>query len=136
MKTTELGDLGKGKILADLLSRGVKVAIPISEDLRYDLVIDRDGKLERMQCKATVSDGQVLAVKCRSTSSWAGKTRNTHKYTASDVDWIAVYDQTTESVYYVPSSELGKGRTELRLRLVPGRQTKNVRWAQDYTSLK
>jgi hypothetical protein len=51
------------------------------------------------------------------------------------VDWIAVFDATTERCYYVPSWMLGAaGLTDLRLRLVPARngQLLRIRLAKDY----
>ena len=52
------------------------------------------------------------------------------------VDWVATYDITTENCYYVPSIELGDGRSEIKLRLVPAKngQKKGIRMASDYVS--
>lgn len=51
------------------------------------------------------------------------------------VDWIAVYDLTTDRCYYVPSWILGsEGRSQLMLRLVPALngQLLRTRPAKDY----
>jgi hypothetical protein len=37
------------------------------------------------------------------------------------VDWLAVYDVTTDGIFYIPAAELGGGMRELSLRLVPPR---------------
>ena len=61
--------------------------------------------------------------------------RQTKHYTQSMIDWIAVYDVTSDRCYYCPSSELGAdGRSELRLRLTPARngQLLGIRNAADY----
>jgi hypothetical protein len=57
------------------------------------------------------------------------------RYTATTVDWIAVYDRTTERCYYCPSRELGGGRNTLTLRLRPARnnQRLGIRDAEAYT---
>ncbi len=55
---------------------------------------------------------------------------------AQTIDWIAVYDATSERCYYVPASELGEGRAYLHLRLTPalsGRRL-GIRPASDYLS--
>lgn len=116
--------------MAEVLRRGHKVAIPVGEDWRYDLIVLREGQLERLQCKYTESDGKVIAVKCRSTNNW-----RTVKYTASDLDWIAVYDKTTDQCYFIPATHLGKGRATINLRLMPPKngQKKGVLWAKDFT---
>ena len=128
-ETKEKGDLGEAMVMADVLRRGYKVAIPVGEDWRYDLIVLRRGKLERVQCKYTRSAGDKIEVQCRSTNNW-----NTVKYTKHDVDWIAVYDVTTDCCYYIPARLLGEGRALINLRLTPTKngQRKGIRWAKAY----
>jgi hypothetical protein len=79
----------------------------------------------------------VIPVRCRSMSLTNGRVRAVKKYTSTMVDWIAVYDVTTDRCYDVPSAELGAhGRSLLSLRLVPSRsgQRAGIRWAADYLS--
>jgi hypothetical protein len=118
------------------MDRGCQVAFPFGEDCDYDLIADRDGALHRVQVKYTESDGHVVILRCRSHSLTKGKIRATKHYTAETVDWIAVYDRTTDRCYYCPSSELGPGRSSLRLRLTPARngQSLGIRNAGDYTN--
>lgn len=128
------GDLAELMVAADLRRRGHKIAIPYGEDWDYDLIVCRDGLLERVQVKHTRSDGRVIEVKCFSHSLTNGRIRATKRYTAAAVDWIAVYDATTERCYYVPAKELGEGRSTISLRLAPalsGRRL-GIRWATDY----
>lgn len=116
-------------VMADILRRGHKVAVPVGEDWRYDLIVLRRGKLERVQCKYTESDGAVVLVRCRSCNNW-----NVIKYTQEDIDWIATYDKTTDKVYYAPSRLLGSGRAFISLRLKPSKngQVKGVLLAEDF----
>jgi hypothetical protein len=133
------GDLAELRVAADILSRGHRIAIPFGEDWDYDLIVCRDGSamLERVQVKHVASDGEVIPVRCRSMSLTNGRVRAVKKYTSAMVDWIGVYDVTTDRCYYVPSTELGAdGRSLLTLRLVPSRsgQRARIRWAADYLS--
>lgn len=129
------GDLAELKVAADLIERGCQISIPYGEDCDYDLIADRDGTLHRIQVKYTKSDGEVVNVRCRSHSLTNGKVRQTKYYTSETVDWIAVYDRTSNRSYYFPSSELGRGRCEATLRLTPARngQCLGIRQANDYT---
>ena len=120
------GDLAEIMVAADLLRRGYKIAIPYGEDWDYDLIVCRDGRLERVQCKYAASDGRVISVRCYSQSLTNGKVRAVKRYTAAIVEWIAVYDLTTNQCYYIPASELGDGRMELSLRLSPARNSQRV----------
>ena len=114
------GDLAEMKVAADLIDRGCHVSIPFGEDCDYDLIADRDGVLHRVQVKYTQSEGRIILVRCRSHSLTNGKVRSTKRYTARTVDWIAVYDRTSDRCYYLPSSELGaKGISGVTLRLAP-----------------
>jgi PD-(D/E)XK endonuclease len=128
--TNAKGEIGEAMVLADLHRKGYGVAIPFGHDLPFDLILIRKetGELERVQCKYTVSDGRSLDVRCQSTSAWVA-----HTYGAHEVDWIAVFDVTTDRCYYVHSS-IWAGLTRPRLRLVPAAngQRKKTRPAEAY----
>jgi hypothetical protein len=130
-ETKRKGDLGQSLIMAQIMLQGHKVAIPVGEDWRYDLIILKDGKLQRIQCKYVQSDGRFIRVPCRSSNNWSVK-----KYTSDEIDWIVVYDATTQKCYYVPATLLGAGRNELSLRVTTpaNGQKKGVRYAKDFES--
>lgn len=124
------GNIGEVMIMAEALQRGYKIALPFGEDWRYDLIVVRNGKLERVQCKYTKSNGEKITVRCRSLNNW-----NTVIYCQDDIEWIAVYDQTTQKCYFIPSTMLGKkGRATISLRLTPTKnnQVSGVLWAKDF----
>ena len=100
------------------------------------MILCRDHLLERIQVKYTESDGIVICVRCRSHSLTNGKVRQVKRYTAATIDWLAVYDRTSDTCFYVPASELGGGRDMLHLRLKPSRngQRVGIHWADDYRS--
>jgi hypothetical protein len=129
------GDFAELKVAADLINRGCRISIPFGEDCDYDLIADYEGRLHRVQVKHTRSDGRIVLVRCRSHSLTNGRVRMTKRYTAQTVDWVAVYDCTSERCFYCPSRELGPGgRATLTLRLRPARngQRRGIRSAEDY----
>ncbi len=132
------GDLAELKVAADLVERGYRIALPFGEDNDFDLILIRDDHLERVQVKYTRSDGAVIAVKCYSHSLTNGRIRQTKRYTRVSIDWLAVYDATTNRCYYVPAAELGSGRSILHLRLAATKncQRAGIHWADDYRSLE
>jgi hypothetical protein len=121
-------------VAADLMRRGYKIAFPYGEDWDYDLIVCRDEKLERVQVKYACSDGVVILVRGRSVSLTNGKVKAYKYYTAANVDWLAVYDVTTDCCYYLPALELGEGMSMLSLRLRDARNNQRigVRFASDY----
>lgn len=128
------GDLAELKVAADLIERGYRVAIPFGEDNDFDLILCRGNKLERVQVKYTRSNGEVIAVKCYSDSLTNGRVRQTKRYTAATIDWLAVYDATTSRCFYIQASDLGSGKSGLHLRLVKTKncQRRGIRYAEDY----
>ena len=132
INTKTKGDLGEIKIISDLIERNYNVSIPFSEDSRYDLIVDRNGNLERMQVKYVESDGVSIKVRCYNDNN-----RNVKYYTSKSIDWLAAYDKTTDKCYYIHSSEINKGRTEFTLRLEPplNNQIKGIRFAKDYLKI-
>ncbi|MGH2992458.1 MAG: group I intron-associated PD-(D/E)XK endonuclease [Solirubrobacterales bacterium] len=133
----EKGDLAELMVACDLRRRGCKIAIPFGEESDYDLVIERDGALERVQVKYVESNGRVINVQCRSNSLTNGKVRAIKRYTAATIDWMAVYDRTSDACYYIRASELGNGRDMITLRLVEpaNGQRVGIRFAEDHTDL-
>jgi PD-(D/E)XK endonuclease len=132
------GDLAELKIACDLVRRGYQVAIPFGEDVRFDLIVHRGQSLQRVQVKHGASRGGVLVVRCRTQSLTNGRVRNELRYTAATIDWLAVWDSTTDRCFYVPASELGSGRYMLHLRLAPARngQVAGTRHASNYTNFE
>lgn len=131
--TNQKGDLAELIVGADLQRQGHGVALPVGHDWPFDLLVLRadTGAIERVQVKYTVARSGGLDVRCRSNSAWVN-----YRYTAEDVDWIAVYERTTDACYYVPSS-VWDGRVQVKLRLEPTRnnQGRGIRWAKDYRRL-
>ena len=120
------GDLAELKVATDLLERGYKIAIPYGEDWDFDLIFSRADGLERVQVKHASSNGAFITVKCFSHSLTKGRVRTTKLYTAAMIDWLAVYDPTTDRCYYIPAAELADGRRQLILRLTPPRNNQRA----------
>jgi PD-(D/E)XK nuclease superfamily protein len=102
-------DLAELKVAADLLARGYRIALPYGEDWDFDLILCRGESFERVQVKHTRSDGTFIEVRCTSQSLTNGKVKATKHYTAAMIDWLAVYDATTERCYYVRHRSSRKG---------------------------
>ena len=127
------GDLAELKVAADLVAQGHRIAFPFGEDNDFDLILCREERLERVQVKYTESDGRVVCVRCRSHSLTNGRIRRTKQYTARTIEWLAVYDRTSDQCVYVPAEELGAGKAMLHLRLdaPKNNQRVGIRYAAD-----
>lgn len=93
--------------------------------------LKRKGDLVELRSQLISS---IVVAKSRSHSLTNGKVRQIKHYTAKTIDWIAVYDRTSDRCYYCPATELGNGRSLMSLRLTPALngQRIGIRPASDY----
>ena len=129
LNPTSKGKASEAVILAALVKLGKSVLIPWGEE-RYDLALDEDGKLVRIQCKTGhLRDGCV----CFKTSITDARRPLGDGGYAGQIDAFAVYCPQIERVYLVPINDVGT-TIGARLRLEPAKngQTWNVRWARDF----
>lgn len=129
--THKKGNIGEARILFEATKRGYVVCVPLGHCSRYDLIVDIDGELNKVQVKTTTSDGDTVKVRARSAGKKDGDVI-AKKYTSKEIDWLIIYDTTTDRCAFIPASELGDGRYELTLRYTKTRQEKNVRWFSQY----
>ncbi len=137
MNTHSRGDIAEMKIAVDAMARGYKVSIPFGHDTSYDLVIDIDGEMNRVQVKCVISEDDRILIPGRSIGKLEGNSVR-RNYTKDNIDWIAVLDERTDNIYYIGAEELGPtGKDYITLRLKPtlNNQVKGIRWAKDFTEL-
>ena len=130
--TKTKGDLGQAMVMADALRRGYKVAMPLGEDWRYDLIVLKNGKLLKVQCKYTEATNGVIRVRCETHDG-----RSYYRYKQKDIDYMAVYDKITDRCYYVGNEYLGEdGRGVIHLRIsdTKNKQKKNILFARDFVN--
>lgn len=123
------GDLAELRVASELMAKGYKIAIPFGQNWRYDLIVERDEILERVQVKYTESKDGVILVKARSRNG-----KQDYIYQPEDFEWLIVYDKSTDCCYYLPSSMMGRREISLRLEPTKNGQTKGINWAKDYLS--
>lgn len=138
LSTKQKGSIAELAIAADLAKQGYKVAVPFGEYGDWDLLVEAvPNKFERVQVKYATSDGISIKVRGRCHSVTAGRVSKTKTYDSTMIDWIAVYDTTTDLCYYLKVTQLQAGG-ETSLRLLPvanGKSANEYRWAYDYEKL-
>lgn len=134
MHTITKGSIALTKIITQCLKKSYQIYMPFDQSSRVDLIVERNKRLERVQVKYVRSDGMVIRVRCRSIQR-SGKINRVVPYTSLEIDWIAVYDETSDLCCFIPSNLLGEtGRSMIYLRLATPRskQEKGILWAKDY----
>ena len=129
----DVGDLSTLAIILALKDAGHSVLLPFGENTRYDLAIEVNGSLHRVQCKTgRLSRG---AVYFRTASSYYHHPRPKMpaKHYHGEVDFFAVYCPETKGVYLIPIVDLAV-ESGASLRIDPSRnnQRRRIRMAADY----
>lgn len=125
------GSIAEMVVAAKLMEKEWKVLFPFGENCRYDLVAEKDGKFVRVQVKYVTPRNGALDVGCKSSNNW-----NVDKYTAEQVDFIAVYDSQNKDVYFVPSSKFNSSSIILRLSKTKNNQRVGIKKAENFSFFK
>jgi hypothetical protein len=132
LTSDQKGNIAEAAIVASAAKLNIDVYRPVGEGGRYDMIVDLDDRLLRVQCKWASRHGDILSVRCYSSRRTSGGIVS-RGYTTDEVDAFAVYSLELDTCYLLPP-ELWAGRRQLYLRLAPSRnnQRVGVNWARDY----
>ena len=129
--TTSIGTASVGMLLGALLKSGYKVLVPFGEHKEYDLVLEKNGEFQSVQCKTGEIISEVVKFRTYTVVKklGGGYTRRSYNNT---VDYYGVYCPGNEQCYLVPAR--GTPTSMMNLRLFPPKnsQQKKIRWAKDY----
>ena len=113
-------------VAAKLLQLGYNVSQPFCQDSKYDLIVDVNNKLYRLQVKtARAITEDTILFNCRSTTK-NSQTNKSRYYLDSEIDYFATY--WNNEVFLIPVQECS---SEKRLHLIPVKQS-NQTYAYDY----
>lgn len=123
------GDLTEAKCIEDCIKRGYEVSLPFSGSSRYDVIADIDGKLIRIQCKASTfheETGTLSINTTRSTTNTKGTKR--HEYSEKEIDYF--YTNYCQYGFLIPVNETSTGKI-LRFTPPPNNQIEAINVAND-----
>lgn len=131
-KNRQKGDLAEEKFRTRCVEKDYGLSKPISEEERYDFVLDLDGELLRVQVKhgRPIRDGDVLEFNVASVNN--DGTRNT--YTEKEIDAFGVYAPIQDQCFLIPIDQV-KAEKIMYLRLVgetKNNQQKKVNFSSQY----
>src|SRR3954454_5645786 len=132
LSTNQKGAIVETAFTAAAVKLGLQVYLPAVEGGRYDLILDVNRRLIRVQCKwGALLDNVVSArlLSCRR----AREGLRYRGYTADEIDAIGVYRHPIDECYLLPPA-LFEGKRQVYLRLAPSRnnQQQSINWASDY----
>ena len=131
LTTKQKGNITEMECILAFMKAGYKVSIPYGEDCKYDLVVDINNKLYRIQCKtshALTNPEDGFKFKTKSVVITTHGVKENH-YETNEIDYFATY--WNNECYLIPVQECSVEKT---LRFAPPKngQTKGITFAKDY----
>lgn len=134
--TKKLGNLTELQCMTYLYGLGYSISIPFGNADKYDLILDIDNKLYKIQIKHSSeyvdSNGEIEYIKFNCTwqsHNITGYNRN--KYQKNEVDFFATFYN--GQCYLVPVSECSMQKI-LRIKPPKNNQRKGINFLEDYTA--
>ena len=132
LTTDQKGAIAESAVAHEAIKLGVGVYRPLVEGGRYDLILERDGRLLRVQCKWAVLSRGAVVVRCYSARRGPDG-MIVRGYTASEVDVIAAYcAETNQSYVLTPADFTGRRAVYLRVSPSLNNQRMRINWAEDF----
>lgn len=119
-----IGRIGLSMAINYFTCNGYTVSLPINDTQWYDLVIEKDGKFETVQCKATFTEDGTIDF--RSTGGTKGSTYD-NLLNHSELDYLFCVNKDFD-MWLIPVKEITTTKS-LKLRIEP---TKNNQGFQTY----
>ncbi len=132
LSSDQKGSIAETAVIHEAVKLGIGVLKPVNDGLRYDLVLDIEERLVRVQVKWANRRADVIDVRCYSSRRSAdGFVRRA--YSADEIDALAAYCPQLQRCYFLPVSEFD-GQKAILLRLAPAKnnQERGIRWASEY----
>ena len=130
-----VGDVTTAAVLMRLIDLYGTVLLPFGENQRYDLVVEIDERLVRVQCKTgRLRDGVIKFNACSSSYHHPGRDRTSgynHSY-KGQAEFFGVYCPQIDAVFLVPVDNVGVRLGTLRVAPTANSQQRGIRWASDY----
>jgi hypothetical protein len=132
LSSSQKGAVAESAITTVAMELGLTVLRPLCEGRRYDLVIDLEPRLLRVQCKLARRRDGALVVPTKTNRLTPSGYRGTC-YTSHDTDAIAAYCPSSRRAYLLPIGEVaGRNLVHLRVTAPKNNQASGLRWARDY----
>lgn len=138
MNTKKKGDIAETAILKKLVQKEYRVSIPWGENAPYDLIVDIQGILGRVQCRTgRINDDEKSIEFNLSTTCYSSfEKKSVRKGKSEEIDFYGIYTPKDDCCYLIPKGKITNNQSGY-LRLKPfekGREwmEKKCLWAKDF----
>lgn len=124
-----IGDETEARAITTLITAGYSISVPFGDNDKYNLVVDDDGDLYRIQCKtAWTNKPETMRF---NTHSQTTKNGRYHEQTYDgEVDAFFVYYPVNETFYWIDAADATEQKMELRFEARIDHPSMN--WAEAY----
>lgn len=140
MENKNLGNLTELQCITRFYELGYFVSVPYGDSNKYDMILDYNGKLYKLQCKHAkeLYDDNHNLLYLRLKTSWqSGYTKNsqyhTNKYNKKDIDFFVTYFEGKN--YLIPVEECSTKKT-LWVSNPRNNQNNSICFLQDYEDME
>ena len=130
--TKAIGNLGELAAMFALNRKGIPISLPYGDNQRYDLIIDHNNKLSKVQIKTCLKDKDGMCT--FPLQSKLNHTTNKNKTTyINEVDYFILYCISLDKLAIVPIEQV-KDKKNFNLRVTPPKNNQgNVNYFDDYS---
>lgn len=131
-ETSHMGEVSRWQLIAMLTRRGKQVLLPVGDHFRYDLALDEEGTILRIQCKTgRLRNGAIRFATC-SIDSRSQPGRCLRRSYRGQVELFGVYCPDNSKCYLVPVGKVAAFVGYLRVDRPQNGQKTGILWAEDY----
>lgn len=133
--TVSIGDYGEALAVVNFLKKGAIVSKPLSNNARYDLIVEIEHKIYRVQVKATNSIKEGKMEFATKTTNYTKGTWKSVSYSGREVDMFFLYcvENNWCGLYIVKDvDETIPQQLSIRLEPPKNNQKIGIRLAEDY----
>jgi hypothetical protein len=123
MNTKFIGNVGEAKTLSKFVELGIPVYIPFGDNEKSDLIAEFNGKLNKIQCKTSLSIKDNKIYFSLVSSTFHRKNGIKHVYSNEEIDYFSLYNIETNILLLIPI-EIIEGMKSISFR-VPFKEGKH-----------
>lgn len=137
MNSKTKGNIGETRLIYEFTKRGLQVSIPVGDNAPYDLVIEFNKKLYKLQVKYSdekMFNGSISSPVCSKNLKIKDmKASSQARSYIDDVDLIAIYFKEWDSVVILPIEQVTGLNICFRKDKPKNNQSKNIHYIEDYS---
>lgn len=134
MNSVNIGDIGEAIAISKFTQNGFIVSKPLSNNARYDFVVEYNNKLYKIQVKTTSNIKDNVMIFATKTTNYTKGNWASNNYTKQEIDAFFLYCAENQWCGLYFGEQDGSFNKNLNIRLVPTKtgQIKGIRFADNF----